>query len=44
VAYIPLAILGLVLIGLVGALAYGALRYRPRAANLPPFPGTRRAP
>jgi hypothetical protein len=43
VAYIPLAILGLVLIGLVGALAYGALRYRPRAASLPPFPGTRRA-
>jgi hypothetical protein len=43
VAFIPFAVLAALLLGLVGALAYGALRYRPRAASLPPFPGTRRA-
>jgi len=43
VAFIPFAVLGALMLGLLGALAYGALRYRPRAASLPPFPGTRRA-
>ena len=43
VAVIPFAVLGLLLLGLAGALVWGALRYRPRAASLPPFPGTRRA-
>jgi len=43
VAFIPFAVLAVLLLGLLGALTYGALRYRPRAAGLPPFPGTRRA-
>jgi hypothetical protein len=42
VAFVPVAVLVLLLLGLGGALAWGALRYRPRAASLPPFPGTRR--
>jgi hypothetical protein len=43
VAYIPFAILGVILLVLAGVFTFGALRYRPRAASLPPFPGTRRA-
>jgi hypothetical protein len=43
VAYIPFGVLALVLVALGGALAVGALRYRPRAASLPPFPGSRRS-
>jgi hypothetical protein len=42
VAYIPFAVLALVLLALAGALTWGAMRYRPRAGSLPPFPGTRR--
>jgi hypothetical protein len=42
VAFVPFAVLALLLLGLGGALAWGALRYRPHAASLPPFPGTRR--
>jgi hypothetical protein len=42
VAYIPFGVLALLLLALAGALAWGALRYRPRASSLPPFPGTRR--
>ena len=42
VAYVPLGVLALLLLGLGGALAVGALRYRPRASGLPPFPGVRR--
>ncbi len=42
-AFIPFAVLGAVLLAFVAAAAIGALRYRPRAASLPPFPGSRRA-
>jgi hypothetical protein len=42
VAYIPFAVLALLLLGLAGALAWGAMRYRPQGGSLPPFPGTRR--
>ena len=42
VAYVPFAVLALVLLALAGALAWGAMRYRPRGGSLPPFPGTRR--
>lgn len=44
VAFVPFAVLILLLLGLAGALAWGALRYRPRRASLPSFPGNRRAP
>jgi hypothetical protein len=43
VAYIPFGVIGLVLLVLVGALTFSALRYRPRAQSLPPFPSSRRA-
>jgi hypothetical protein len=43
VAYVPFAVIGLVLLGLIGTLVVGGLRYRPRAGGLPPFPGSRRA-
>ena len=43
VGYIPFAVLALLLLVLAGALTWGAMRYRPRAGSLPPFPGTRRA-
>jgi hypothetical protein len=42
VAYIPFAVLALILLALGGALTWSALRYRPRGGSLPPFPGTRR--
>jgi hypothetical protein len=42
-AYAPFAILGMVLLGLAAGLVFGGLRYRPRAASLPPLPGSRRA-
>jgi hypothetical protein len=43
VGYIPFALLALFFVGLAGALAWGAIRHRPRVGSLPPFPGTRRA-
>jgi hypothetical protein len=43
VAFVPIAVLALLLVGVAGALGWGALRYRPRAEGLPPFAGTRRA-
>jgi hypothetical protein len=42
VAYVPFAVLALVLLALAGALTFGALRYRPRGGSLPPFPTSRR--
>jgi hypothetical protein len=43
VAIIPVAVLALLLLGLAGLFAKGALGYRPRRQSLPSFPGSRRA-
>ena len=43
VAFVPLAVIGLLVLGLGGALLAGPLRYRPRGASLPPLPSSRRA-
>jgi hypothetical protein len=43
VAIIPFAVLALLLLGLGGLFAKGALSYRPRRQSLPSFPGSRRS-
>lgn len=42
-AFVPFAIIGAIVLALVAVLAFGGLRYRPRAQSLPPLPGSRRA-
>ena len=42
-AFVPFALIGALLLGLATVLAWGAFRYRPRGAALPPLPRSRRS-
>ena len=42
-AFVPFAVIGAVVLAFGAAVVIGGFRYRPKAASLPPFPGSRRA-